>query len=138
MKSKLFAGIALLALASPAAASGSMGGLDERIPACGDPHVLATIGRRYDHAAKNLHHDASAITRISKVHQHRVEEAGARSPIMRRYCGAVARMNDGRDRTLWYLIEDGQGLAGYGDNVEFCIAGLDPLRVYGVHCRVLR
>ena len=58
--------------------------------------------------------------------------------IARRYCGGTANMSDGQQRTIWYLIEDGMGLAGMGDNVEFCISGLDRWLVYNGSCRVLR
>jgi hypothetical protein len=47
-------------------------------------------------------------------------------------------MNDGRKRQIWWLIEGGQGFAGLGDNLEFCIAGLDPLKVHGAWCRSVR
>ena len=47
-------------------------------------------------------------------------------------------MNDGRSRTIWYMIELGQGFAGMGANVEYCISGLDSWRIYGAYCRSVR
>jgi hypothetical protein len=136
---KRLAFVLQLALAASAAQAGGIkGGLDGDVPECGNAKVLQTIGKRFDHAAKHLHKRDIAIDGITRVHQHRFVDARERSPIARRYCGAVAQMSDGRRRTLWYLIEDGMGLAGFGDNVEFCLSGLDPLNAYGAHCRVLR
>ena len=133
MKNIIFAGIAIAALfAFPAFA----GGLNGSVVECGNPGVLKTIDKRFDHAF--LHRDIIAIDSISRVHQHRFEDATERSPIARRYCGAVATMSDGQERTMWYLIEDGMGLAGIGDNVEFCVSGIDQMKAYDGRCRVLK
>jgi AcrR family transcriptional regulator len=59
-------------------------------------------------------------------------------PIERRYCHATARLTDGQDRQIWYLIEYGRGFVGIGDNVEFCVQGFDRWNVYNAACRVLR
>jgi len=53
-------------------------------------------------------------------------------------CGATVTLSDGRDRSVWYLIEEGQGFASIGNNVEFCVAGFDRWLVYNGRCRVLR
>jgi hypothetical protein len=133
MKNIVFAAIALSVLtAAPAYA----GGLNVVVADCDNAGVLKTIDTRFNHAF--LNRDSIAIDSIDKVHQHRLEEATERSPIARRYCGAVATMSDGRERTMWYLIEDGMGLAGMGDNVEFCVSGLDPIKAYDGRCRVLK
>ena len=60
------------------------------------------------------------------------------SPIGRRYCGAKVLLSDGQDRDIWYLIEEGQGFVGIGDNVEFCVSGFDRWYVYNGRCRILR
>ena len=133
MKTMIFAALSFgVLLAGPALAAGPNGAVAE----CGNAKVLSTIDARFDHAF--LHKDKIAIESISKIHQHRLVDATERSPIARRYCGGVATMSDGRERTLWYLIEDGMGLAGLGDNVEFCVSGLDPMKAYDGRCRVLK
>jgi hypothetical protein len=108
--------------------------------ACDDPHVLEWIADRFMTQAFNVHHDQSLFIRhIYDVHEHRnLPFDGDYHPIARRYCGATAEMSDGQQRAMWYLIEDGMGLAGMGDNVEFCISGLDRWLVYNGSCRVLR
>ncbi len=133
MKNIVFAAVALsMLITGPAFA----GGLNGSVVECNNSGVLKTIDARFDHAF--LNRDVIAIDSISKVHQHRLINATERSPIARRYCGAVATMSDGRERTMWYLIEDGMGLAGIGDNVEFCVSGLDPMKAYDGRCRVLK
>jgi hypothetical protein len=132
MKNIVFAAFAFIALASSPVLAGPNGSVAE----CSNSGVLKTIDARFDHAFLNK--DTIAIDSIDKVHQHRLEEATDRSPVARRYCGAVATMSDGRERTMWYLIEDGMGLAGIGDNVEFCVSGIDQMKAYDGRCRVLK
>lgn len=107
--------------------------------ACGEAWVLNTISKRFDHQVKNVPHlpDVS-IAEFRRIHQHRYMPAEERWPIGRRYCGATVDLSDGRHREIWYLIEEGQGFASIGDNVEFCVAGFDRWMVYNGRCRVLR
>jgi hypothetical protein len=132
MKNIIFAAVALSALIGAPAFAGQNG----KVAECDNAKVLSVIDSRFDHAFLNK--NEIAIDSIYKVHEHRLEEATERSPITRRYCGAVATMSDGRERSMWYLIEDGMGLAGIGDNVEFCVSGLDPMKAYDGRCRVLK
>lgn len=67
-----------------------------------------------------------------------IQTAKESRPIARRYCGATARLSDGRKRYVWYLIENPMGYAGVGNNVEFCVTGFDRWYVYSGRCRVLR
>ena len=78
------------------------------------------------------------ITDFRGIHEHRYLPYAEEWPIARRYCGATAALSDGSDRTIWYLIEDGMGFVGIGDNVEFCVSGFDRWFVYNGHCRILR
>jgi hypothetical protein len=133
MKNIVFTAIALgISFASTAFAAGPNG----KVAECDNTKVLSVIDSRFDHAFLNK--NKVAIDSIDRTHQHRLEQATKRSPVARRYCGAVATMSDGRRRTLWYLIEDGMGLAGIGDNVEFCVSGVEPMKAYDGRCRVLK
>lgn len=120
----------LLALsATPALADGSS------LPACDSPAVLDTIvGRQADAATW---HDGVVIAGIGKTHQS-VKGTRFVSAIEHRHCAAEASMSSGRKRVLHYVISDETGFAGYGWNVEFCLEGYDPYRVYDGACRVLR
>jgi hypothetical protein len=58
--------------------------------------------------------------------------------IPRRYCTGSAQMSDGQFHTVNFsIIEDG-GFAGYGQGVEWCVAGLDRNWAYNPMCRLAR
>jgi hypothetical protein len=106
---------------------------------CGQPWVLSKITSRFSHQVHHVPHLPDVqITDFRRIHQHRYLPANDTWPIGRRYCGATVSLSDGRDRTIWYLIEEGQGFASIGDNVEFCVSGFDRWMVYNGRCRVLR
>jgi hypothetical protein len=106
---------------------------------CSTPSVLSRITSRFDHQVHNVPNlPVVAITDFSRIHLHRSLPASERWPIARHYCGATVTLSDGRDRDIWYLIEEGQGFASIGDNVEFCVSGFDRWMVYNGGCRVLR
>jgi hypothetical protein len=142
-----FAALALVAFAAVAGivAHGGRASAEEPLSnevarACDDPLMLAAITDRFRHQAFVVHHLPNLrINQLRGIHEHR--ELSFREderPIARRYCGATADLSDGRSRTIWYLIEDGMGFAGLGDNVEFCVSGFDRWMVYNGRCRILR
>ena len=108
---------------------------------CAKANYISSIERRFHIQAREVHHDpALSIVAVSDVRENRylpiVDDVRA---IERLYCRATAGMSDGHTRTLWYMIEYGKGFAGvFGDNVEFCLSGLDRWNVYDGHCRVLQ
>ena len=71
-------------------------------------------------------------TRIATCRRRRIGRSDA--PIAAR----TVILSDGDARDIWYLIEEGQGYASIGDNVEFCVSGFDRWYVYNGRCRVLR
>ena len=106
---------------------------------CDDPYVLSMITDRFQTQAFNVHHRPDLrITDFSQIHENRYYPYSEEWPIARRYCDARVQLSDGYDRPIWYLVEDGMGIIGIGDNVEFCVAGLDRWLVYNGSCRVLR
>ena len=106
---------------------------------CDTPSVLSKIQSKFRHQAREVHHEpALAIQSLHKVHEHRHKSESEFSPIARRYCGATATMSDGRERYVWFLIENPAGFVGFGNNVEFCVTGLDRWNVYNGRCRILQ
>ena len=106
---------------------------------CDTPSILSKIQSKFRHQAYQVHHEAGlAINSFRKVHEHHHKSKSEFSPIARRYCGATATLSDGRERTVWYLIEKPAGFVGIGNNVEFCVSGFDRWNVYNGHCRILR
>ncbi len=112
-----------------------------KTPFCDDAAMLKRITARFRHQARHVHHDETlAIVDFTHVDETRFREQDTHKarPIPRRYCSARAHLNDGRHRTVWYLIEGGAGFASIGANVEFCVSGFDRWNVYDASCRVLR
>ena len=106
---------------------------------CGHTSVRGTIQSRFRHQVTHVPNLPNVgIVDFYGARLTRYEPATYNSPIERRYCQATARLSDGQDRPIWYLIDYGQGFAGLGDNVEFCVLGFDRWNVYNGACRVLR
>lgn len=144
---------ARLLLASTLALTGGIGlanaadpvTIASKIPAatpglCGDNAVLSRIASRFSYQVRHVPHLAQvAITDFRNIGETRYEPKIAdQKPIDRLYCHARADMNDGKSRDVWYVVEHPMGFAGFGKNVEFCVAGFDRWNVYDGRCRVLR
>ena len=107
---------------------------------CDSPGVLRRITNRFRMLDANVLDAGLSIEEIYDVRENGFNYT-PRTEIQlieRRFCQGRVAMSDGKTRSIWFLIESGQGFAGYGDNVEFCIAGLDPWHIYGAHCRSVR
>ncbi len=106
---------------------------------CAESWVLNKITHRFRHQVRHVPNLPDvAITDFYRIRESRYQPASEEWPIGRRYCNATVALSDGHDRTIWYLIEEGQGFASMGDNVEFCVSGFDRWMVYNGACRVLR
>ncbi len=108
-----------------------------QIPACDDASVLSTVSSRQAWAEANTWKDGITIAAVDRVGE-RHSMYPVFSSIERRYCAARANLTAARPTTLYYVVSAGQGFAGYGWNVEFCLSGHDPYRVYGADCQVLK
>jgi len=126
-------GVSLLSFASPAAAFS--GG---NFPACDAPRVLSHIQNRFGWADRHVLKRGLAIETIDRVHSNRSHTGNQYWSIPRLYCHGTAYMNDGHKRQIWWLIEGGMGFVGLGDNLEYCVSGLDPLKIHGAWCRSVR
>lgn len=114
---------------------------------CGETGHLRQIHRGFRTQAREVHHQPElSILEINDFYENRYSpgydndlDVLPNVNIPRVYCRATAYMSDGQTRTLWYLVEYGEGFAGvFGDNVEFCLSGLDRWNVYNGGCRVVR
>jgi hypothetical protein len=107
--------------------------------ACGHPNVLARISSRFDHQLRNVPNLPNVkIEGFHRIGETRYLAARENRPVERRYCHARVDLSNGKQRSMWYLLENPWGFAGVGTNVEFCIAGFDRWNVYNSNCRVLR
>lgn len=107
--------------------------------ACSHPRVLARISNRFDHQVRHVPNlpDVS-IESFHRIGQTRYLPSREKWPVERRYCHARVALSNGKQRTVWYLIEKPWGFAGVGSRVEFCVAGFDRWNVYNANCSVLR
>ncbi|MEL6966568.1 MAG: hypothetical protein AAGM04_04220 [Pseudomonadota bacterium] len=103
-------------------------------PQCDDPKVLGKVIEKFNWAEANTWHRGFTVAGLVHPHE-RMTQSGYEIP--RRYCRAQAALSNGKHRRMFYLIEGGQGLAGTGFHVEFCLQNRDEWRVYNGACRTL-
>ena len=106
---------------------------------CAEQRILSKITHRFRHQVTHVPNLPQVdIVDFRGIYENRYQPSSDKWPIGRRYCGATAALSNGEERAVWYLVEEGMGLASIGDNVEFCVAGFDRWNVYNGRCRVLR
>lgn len=143
----VFASVLLAALAGTAQA-GSLGALDDptvsvgswsrgSVPLCDQQSVLNSIANRYHGAQVDTWQTGLAISEVRKISE-TAFVPGTPGLIDRRFCHAKVELSNGHPADLFYLIEERQGFASIGWNVEFCVPGQDPWRVYDGSCRAIR
>ena len=74
-----------------------------------------------------------AVSNVSTTH---IEPKTYPSGFERTFCKATARLSNGDNRSIWYIVENGQGFASIGSNVESCVEGFDKWYVYDGNCRI--
>jgi hypothetical protein len=62
----------------------------------------------------------------------------APNTIPRRFCRAVAIVNDGRKHAVSYSIGEDTGFVGAGWGVEWCVVGFDHNWAYNPRCKMAR
>jgi len=105
---------------------------------CAQPGYLSTIAKRFQRYDPAYYQTGLSIVHFGHARTTRYEPETETFLIPRLYCQVPAVMSDGRERTVFYLIEYGVGFSSIGDNLEFCISGLDRWHVYGSHCHSVR
>ncbi|MBK3745966.1 phage portal protein [Paraburkholderia aspalathi] len=106
---------------------------------CSSQHVLRSIVSKFSYQVRHVPNLRQVgITAVSDIYLKRFEPKVNPSEIARTYCSATAVLSDGQQHAVWYLVEEGQGFASLGRNVEFCVDGFDRWYVYNASCSVLR
>ncbi len=109
----------------------------EKFPGCDDPKVLGKIVERYNWAENHTWQRGFDLDDITRTRERQTLAGGDRL-INRRFCRGHAHLSNGRHPTVHYLIEQRQGFASMGWNVEFCISGHDSWMAFDDSCRILR
>lgn len=131
-------GLAALA-AAPAAGAGELR-LPDPNDYCATPKVIENLKRDVDHKFRGYTKTKLFLLDVIEPTQTYARDRDETHTVGRKWCHAKAHMNDGTVRDMWYLIEKPWGFAGIPvlSSTEFCIAGLDPWKVYGKDCSTIR
>lgn len=108
-----------------------------KLPACDDSSALGRITDRFAQKESEYWKSSLAIERFDRVQEISLRGNGL-AYIPRRYCIARAYLNDHREHTVIYQIQEDLGMIGWGIGVEWCVVGLDRNNAYAPACSVLR
>ena len=107
------------------------------LPECDGAGVLSRVNNKLSIAEMKVIRSGDPVISIDHIRHSKTLEVN--EPYFpRRYCHATGYTSQGEKKTIYYLIEAKAGFVGYGYNVEACILGRDPWRIYGAYCRSLR
>ncbi|WP_319413233.1 hypothetical protein [uncultured Cohaesibacter sp.] len=107
------------------------------LPDCDNAGILSRVNNQLAIAEANVVKSGDPVTSMDHIRHARTQDQS--EPFFaRRFCQATGYTDLGHKASIYYLIEAKAGFAGYGYNVEACILGRDPWRVYGAYCRTLR
>ncbi len=108
------------------------------LPDCGAAPVLERISEKFAYHDAHVMLSGLRIEHIDGVSQ-RALKVGGPGLVDRRYCGGRAWLSNGSSTEVVYLIEGPKlGTFSIGWNVESCLSGYDPWRVYDARCRSIR
>ena len=105
---------------------------------CDDEHILTRIRGVWQTTQAGIWNTPQyEIERFDRIREISLRGSGTEY-IPRRYCIARAHLADNSVHTAIYQIQEGQGIIGFGDGVEYCIVGLDRMFAYSPACSSLR
>ncbi|SFO46529.1 hypothetical protein SAMN04488056_106188 [Cohaesibacter marisflavi] len=107
------------------------------LPECDSSSILSRVDSKLAIAESNVIQSGDPIITLDHVRHAKTQDL-SEPYFPRRFCQATGYTQQGNKKTIYYLIEAKAGFAGYSYNVEACILGRDPWRVYGAYCRSLR
>ena len=110
---------------------------DAGIPGCGDTSVLANITAAFASREDKFWNEGLRLVGYENIRPLAWRPEGL-DVIPRRYCTAVATVNDGRKRRVDYQVREDLGLAGFGWGVTWCVQGLDRHWANAPACRMER
>jgi len=110
---------------------------DRIMPACDYPSALDRIIGDFHSTQARFWNSKLEIVGIEDIHE-TTELAWAGQSIPRRFCHAMAVVNDGKRRPIYYSIAEDTGMIGMDWGVNFCVVGLDREMAYGPGCRAAR
>jgi hypothetical protein len=104
---------------------------------CDEPAILDRIKSVWRTNEGAYWNNEMQITDFDRVRELSLRGSGLEY-IPRRYCIARGHFSDDSVHTVIYDIEEGMGIIGFGDGVEYCIIGLDREFAFSPACSSLR
>jgi hypothetical protein len=108
---------------------------DGRLPAC--EHGLNSIVWEFAQKEDRFWNTGARILSFERVREI-AYSPWAPGTIPRRFCTAVALVNDGRKHTVNFWIGEGTGLIGASWGVRWCVVGFDHNWAYNPNCKMAR
>jgi hypothetical protein len=110
---------------------------DGELPSCDGWWVLDKVSSRFGQKESNFWASDLRIVEIDHVRE-TAFRPGPPNTIPRRYCSAIALVNDGVKRPVHYLISEDTGMIGASWGIEWCVEGLDRNWAYNPRCKMAR
>jgi hypothetical protein len=140
-----FALLSLCSLGAPARADSEYEDPAERhfspyvgdVDKCDDDHILTRIQSVFRTTQNAYWHQDFQLTAFDRVRELSLRGNGVEY-IPKRYCIARGHFTDNSVHTVIYQIQEGEGIIGFGDGVEWCVVGLDRLFAFSPACSSLR
>jgi hypothetical protein len=107
------------------------------VPTCEETWPLDAIQSRFAQKEGRFWESNLQIVGFEKVREIAFRPWAA-DAIPRRFCSAVALVNDGKKRPVYYSIGEDTGIIGASWGVEWCVVGLDRNWAYNPACRMAR
>ena len=110
---------------------------DAVVPLCEEAAPLEKIQDRFTSRERTYWSSRLEIVGFEKVREVAFRPWVA-DAIPRRFCSAVALVNDGVKRPIYYSIGEDTGMIGASWGVEWCVVGLDRNWAYNPSCRMAK
>jgi len=137
--------LALLGLSAPARADSEYVDPAERrfspyvgdVYKCDEPAILSRIQGVWRTTQNAYWHVDLQLLSFDRIKELSLRGDGTEY-IPRRFCIARGHFSDDSVHTVIYDIEEGQGIIGFGDGVEYCVVGIDRNFAFSPACSSLR
>lgn len=133
----LFASVADLPAAGPLEKNFWLSGprYDAVVPLCEEAGPLERVQSGFAAKESRFWNSKLEIVGFEKVRQVAFRPWVA-DAIPRRFCRAVALVNDGVKRPVYFMIAEDGGFASIGWGVDWCVVGLDRNLAYNPACKM--
>lgn len=108
---------------------------DAIVPLCDDAAALNKVASRFAEKEEKFWDPTLRILAFDRVRE-TAWRPWAENAIPRRFCAAIALVNDGKARPVYYSIAEDTGMIGATFGVEWCVVGLDRNWAYNPACKM--